>query len=58
MKKVGVVGDQLKTELQVVIGCITHFQNKGTVYEKTWKKMQHHMERAIELYNHIKHQLG
>jgi uncharacterized protein YukE len=57
MKKVGSIGDQLKSELQVVIGCITHFQNKGAVYEKTWKKMHEHMERAIALYEQIKNEL-
>ncbi len=50
LPRVGGLGDQLKSELQVVIGCITHFQNKGAVYDKTWKKMQQHMGRAIELY--------
>lgn len=54
MEKVGDIGDQLKTELQVVIGCITYFQNKGAVYEKTWKKMQKHMDMAIELYRDMK----
>ena len=51
---VGGLGDQLKKELQVVIGCLTYFQNKGAVYDKTWKKMQEHMDRAIELYRDMK----
>jgi hypothetical protein len=58
MKKIGIVGDQLKKELQVVIGSITYFQNKGAVYSKTWEKMKFHMDRAIELYNEMKKDLG
>lgn len=54
LPKVGNLGDQLKKELQVVIGCITYFQNKDAVYEKTWIKMQKHMDMAIELYNDMR----
>ena len=57
MEKIGIVGEQLKKELQIVIGSLTYFQNKGGVYSKTWEKMKIHMDRAIELYNEMKNSI-
>jgi hypothetical protein len=57
MGVVGELGERLKSELQVVIGCIAYFENKGGVYEKTWDKMKLSMERAIVLYEAMKEKL-
>jgi hypothetical protein len=58
MGEIGELGQQLKRELQVVIGCIAYFEDRGAVYDKTWTKMKVSMERAIALYEAMKHKLS
>ncbi len=57
MGEIGELGNQLKAELQVAIGCIAYFEKCGGVYEKTWNKMKGSMERAIALYEAMKEKL-
>lgn len=58
MGEVGELGKGLKSELQVVIGCIAYFEKHGGVYDKTWLKMKASMDKAIALYKEMKKKLG
>jgi hypothetical protein len=58
MGEIGELGQRLKSELQIVIGCIAYFENQGGVYEKTWDKMKLSMEKAIVLYEAMKEKLN